>query len=121
MKKTYPKELARKLIKVLWDKKAEDIVLLNLKKLSEVADYFVICSAGSDIHARVMADAITEKFRKDDVILHMEGYEAGEWILIDCFDVILHIFRPEKREFYGLEKFWGDAPREEFPDGPEKK
>jgi ribosome-associated protein len=112
-----PKTLAKKIIKLIWSKKAEDIVLLNLKKISSVTDYFVICSAGSDIQARVVADAVIEGIQDKNIISHVEGYEGGRWILIDCFGVVLHIFRPEVREFYGLERLWGDAPREEFSNG----
>ncbi len=117
MARIAPKTLAKKIIKLIWKKKAEDIVLLDLKKLSSVTDYFVICSTASDIQARVVADAVLEGLKDGDIINHQEGYEAARWILIDCLDVILHIFRPEVREFYGLERLWGDAPREEFPDG----
>ena len=77
----------------------------------------MILSAGSDIQARAIADHLLDLFKKKDVILHVEGYDSGKWILIDCFTVVVHIFRPEVREYYGLEKFWGDADREEFPDG----
>ncbi len=112
-----PKALAKKIIKSAWSKKAEDIVLLNLKKISGVTDYFVICTAGSDVQARVIADKIQEDLKGKGLILHVEGYESGRWVLIDCFTVVVHIFRQEAREFYGLEKFWGDAPREEYPDG----
>lgn len=117
MKRIQPKALAKRIIKAVWDKKAEDIALLNLKKLSGVTDYFVICSAGSDIHARVLADTVLERLEGTESVLHVEGYEGGSWILIDCVDVVVHVFRPETRSYYALEKLWGDAPREEFPDG----
>ncbi len=117
MKKIAPKTLAKKIIKAAWDKKAEDIILLNLKKISGMTDYFVIASAGSDVQARVIADHILDLLKGKELVLHMEGYESGNWILIDCFTVVVHIFRPEAREYYGLENFWGDAPREEYPDG----
>ena len=117
MKRTQPKALAKKIIKAVSDKKADDITLLNLKKLSGVTDYFVICSAGSDVHARVLADAIVEKLDGTDSVLHVEGYQEGSWILIDCVDVVIHVFRPETRTRYALEKLWGDAPREDYPDG----
>lgn len=116
MKRVQPKALAKKIIRAVWDKKAEQIALLNLKKLSGVADYFVICSAGSEMHAQVIAEAVRETFRGTDTILHVEGSEHGRWILVDCLDVVLHIFRPETREYYALEKLWGDAPREDYPD-----
>jgi ribosome-associated protein len=114
---TTPKVIAKKIIRLIWKKKAEDITLLDLKKLSNVTDYFVICSAGSAIQARVVADAVLEGLKGKRVVSHVEGYESGRWILIDCYGVVLHIFHPEVREYYGLERLWGDAAREEFPDG----
>ena len=112
-----PKTLAKKIIRLIWGKKAEGIALLNLKKLSSVTDYFVICSVGSDVQARVVADAVIDGLKNRRVISHVEGYEAGGWILIDCYSVVLHIFHPEIREYYGLERLWGDAVREEYPNG----
>jgi ribosome-associated protein len=117
LKQLAPKALARRIIKLVSGKKADDIVLLDLKKLSSVTDYFVICSVGSDVQARVVADAVLEGLKERGVVLHVEGYESARWILIDCFDVVLHVFRPEVRSFYGLERLWGDAPREAFPNG----
>ena len=112
-----PKTLAKKIIKAAWKKKAEDIVLLNLKKISGVTDYFVICSVSSEVQARVVADAVIDGVSGKDNVSHVEGYEYGRWILIDYFCVVLHIFLPDVRDFYGLERLWGDAPKEEFPDG----
>jgi ribosome-associated protein len=112
-----PKTLAKKIIRLVWQKKAEDITLLNLKKLSSLADYFVICSAGSDVQARVVSDAVIEGLKKTGYVSHVEGYDSAQWILIDCYSVVLHIFNPEIREYYCLERLWGDAPREEYPDG----
>jgi len=110
------KTLARKIIKYALSKKAERVVLLDLKKISNVTDYFLICSAGSDVQARVIADAIMEGLDGSGTRFNIEGLEAARWILIDCYDVVVHIFLPEVREFYGLERLWGDAPREEFSD-----
>lgn len=112
-----PKTLAKKIIRMIWGKKAEEITLLNLKKLSSVTDYFVICSVGSSTQARVVADAVLDGLKTRRVVSHIEGYEAGRWILIDCFNVVVHIFHPEVRDYYGLERLWGDAVREEFPNG----
>jgi ribosome-associated protein len=117
LKRLAPKALAKRIIRFIWNKKAEDIVLLDLKKLSNVTDYFVICSVGSAIQARVVADAVIEGMNERDLAYNIEGYESGRWILIDCFEVVLHIFHPDVREFYGLERLWGDAPREEYRDG----
>jgi ribosome-associated protein len=112
-----PKTLAKKIIKAVWKKKADDIVLLNLKKISGVTDYFIICSVGSEVQARVVADAVLDGALGKSNVSHVEGYEYGRWILIDFFCVVLHIFLPDVRDFYGLERLWGDAPKEEFPDG----
>ena len=117
MAATAPKTLAKKIIRLIWSKKADDIALLNLKKLSSVTDYFVICSVGSDVQARVVADAVLDGLKDRRAVSHIEGYHAGRWILIDCYSVVLHIFNPEVRDYYGLERLWGDAEREEFPDG----
>lgn len=117
MKRLAPKALAKRIIRFIWKKKAEDIVLLDLKKLSTVTDYFIICSVGSEIQAKVVADAVIEGMKEKGIVTHIEGYESARWILIDCFEVVLHIFRPEIRDFYGLERLWGDAPREEYTEG----
>jgi len=114
--KIAPKTLAKKIIGVALSKKAEDIVLLDLKKISSMTDYFLICSAGSEVQAKVIAEAVLEELDGSGTVSHVEGLESARWILIDCFGVVVHIFRPEVREFYGLERLWGDAPREVFSD-----
>jgi ribosome-associated protein len=114
--KIAPKTLARRIVKIAWSKKAENIVLLDLKKLSIMADYFLVCSAGSEVQARVIAEAILDSLGDSGIKTSVEGLEGSRWILIDCYSVVAHIFLPEAREFYGLERLWGDAPREEFSD-----
>lgn len=116
MTKIAPKTLAKKIIRIALSKKAEGIVLLDLKKISSMTDYFLICSAGSEVQAKVIAEAILEAFDESGMKCSVEGLESARWILIDCFDVVVHIFRPEVRQFYGLERLWGDAPREVFSD-----
>lgn len=116
MKKIASKALARNIIKLALSKKAERVVLLDLKKISSVTDYFLVCSAGSDVQAKVIAEAIIEGLDGTGAKFNVEGLEAARWILIDCYDVVVHIFLPEVREFYGLERLWGDAPREEYSD-----
>jgi len=114
--KIAPKTLAKRIVKIAWSKKAEDIVLLDIKKISIMADYFLVCSAGSNVQARVVAEAIIDSLDASGIRCSVEGLEASRWILIDCYSVVVHIFLPEVREFYGLERLWGDAPREEFSD-----
>jgi len=100
----------RKIITLLQEKKGEDILALNLKRLSPITDYFVISTANSSIHARSLADWIYENLKRDgDLPHHIEGYGAGQWILLDYIDCVIHIFLKEVREFYGLERLWGDA------------
>ncbi|WDC85839.1 ribosome silencing factor [Caloramator sp. mosi_1] len=92
------------------DKKARDIKILNVKGLSEIADYFVICSGTSTIQVKAIADEIEEKMSENGYeINHKEGYNAGKWILLDYGEVIAHIFYEEDREFYDLERLWIDA------------
>jgi len=98
--------------KLLEDKKAEDIVILDVSRLTNLADYFVIASANSPTHARALADYLEEELRKLGMeIDHVEGKDYGHWILVDLIDTIVHIFTPETREYYGLEWIWADAER----------
>lgn len=98
------------------DKKAVDMIVLDLRKAAGFTDYFVICSGTNPRQIRAIADATTEALAEDGAKpAHIEGYERSEWILLDYFDFIVHIFMPATREFYGLEKLWGDAERIEVP------
>lgn len=104
------KEKALAIAAILDEGKADDIEVLELKKVSHLCDYFVICSASSSRHVKALADRLLEK-TEDQGLSHVEGYEVGVWILMDYGDVIVHIFREPERAFYGLERLWGDAPR----------
>lgn len=92
------------------DKKASQILVMDMRKLTTSTDYFIVCSGGSAIQTRAIADNIIEQL---DIagrqFLHREGYKSGEWILLDYGDCVAHIFTQESREFYGLESLWGDA------------
>lgn len=91
-------------------KKAVDIKILNVKDISPIADYFVICSGNSSIHVRAIADEIEDKMAEKGINPdHKEGYQGAGWILLDYGDVIVHIFSAEYREFYGIERLWADA------------
>lgn len=99
------------------EKKAFDVKILDLRKLSSVCDFFVICSAHVDVHAKAIADSIMENLQRQGISSwHNEGYQACRWILLDYVDVVIHIFLPEVREFYSLEKLWGDAKTEELSE-----
>ena len=97
-------------------REAEDIVVLDVEQLSSVADYFLICSGTSDRQVRAIADAIAEELAQcGEKPLAMEGYQKGTWVLIDCADLIVHVFDEDTRHFYGLERLWHRAPHVEVP------
>jgi ribosome-associated protein len=101
------------------DKKAIDLVVLDLRKAAGFTDYFVVCSAQNARQIRAIADAVIERLAAEGAKpAHVEGYERSEWVLIDYFDFIVHIFAPETRLFYGLERLWGNAERIEVPAAP---
>jgi ribosome-associated protein len=108
-----PKNIARAACKYALDKNAVDIKIIDLRKASDVADYFVICTGSVDIHVKAIADNIIDKLRERGVkVWHKEGYQSLNWVLLDYVSVVVHVFRPEIRERYALEKLWGDAPVE---------
>lgn len=94
------------------DKKAEDVVTLDLAGRTIVADHFVIATGRSKIQTRSIADAIVEKVKENGfTVARTEGYAEGGWILIDLGSVVVHVFTPEQRTFYNLERLWGAAGR----------
>src|SRR5262245_66015804 len=101
------------------DKKAVDMVVLDLRKAAGFTDYFIICSGTNPRQIRAIADAITEALAGEGAKpAHVEGYERSEWILLDYFDFIVHIFAPGTRQFYGLQRLWGNAESVKIPTGP---
>jgi ribosome-associated protein len=97
-------------IKAAEDKKAVDLVLLDLRKAAGFTDFFVICSGTSARQVRAIADAIQEALAVHGAKpSHVEGADRSEWILLDYFDFVVHVFVPEIRDFYGLERLWGSA------------
>jgi ribosome-associated protein len=98
------------------DKKAIELVVLDLRKAAGFTDYFVICSGANARQVRAIADAVVEKLAEDGAKpAHVEGYDRSEWVLLDYFDFIVHVFGSETRVFYGLERLWGSAERVEVP------
>ncbi len=94
----------------LEEKKGEDLRILDIREISSLADYFLIASGKNKNQIQAMADEVEEKLEKAGFTLkHKEGYEEAAWILMDYRDVVIHIFDRENREFYQLEKIWGDA------------
>src|SRR5487761_2631905 len=105
-----PLEVARRVVELAEDKKAADIVLLEIAPFTTVADYLVICSGGSDRQLGAIADAVVEGLKHEGLpIIGREGEPASHWVLIDAGAVIVHVFAPPEREFYALEKLWADA------------
>ena len=98
------------------DKKAVDLVLLDLRKAAGFTDFFLIASGSNVRQVRAIADAVMEKLADEGAKpAHVEGYDRSEWILIDYFDFVVHVFGRETRMFYGLERLWGNAERTEVP------
>jgi ribosome-associated protein len=97
-------------------KKASEVTVLDLRKTGAFTDYFVICTGANPRQAHAIADAVTQALKAVKVRpTHVEGYERGEWVLLDYFDFIVHVFSPHARQFYGLERLWGNATRIEIP------
>ena len=104
------------------DKKAEDAIALDLRKVAAFTDGFVICTGAQRRQTQAICDAILERLHAEgEKANHVEGYDRGEWILLDLSDVIVHVFTPETRSFYGLERLWGDTPRIAPTDGTRPK
>lgn len=97
-------------LKAAFSKKAEHVTLLDLRAKGAFTDYFAICSGANVRQVRAIVDAVEESLRKAGIKpLHIEGYDRAEWVLIDGFDFLVHVFTPDTREFYSLERLWGSA------------
>lgn len=116
------KIFSKKIADLIFNKKGFDVVIIDLKKLTTFSDYFVICSADSDTQVKAIADEIDKTLRDEGIkCWHKEGLTALSWVLLDYVDVVVHIFKKESREFYNIEKLWGDAPLIEVEDPALKK
>jgi ribosome-associated protein len=106
-------------VRAALDKKAFDVVVLDLRNTPAFTDFFILCSGQGPRQVKAIADAIEEALRAAKVRpAHTEGYERAEWVLMDFFTFIVHVFTPQTREFYSLERLWGDAERIEISDEP---
>lgn len=115
MTKKVTKATAKKVVRFALEKKAYQIDLMDLRKITPVTDFFIICSGSTDIHVKAIADSIMENCKKSGVpVYHVEGYESLRWVLIDLVEIVVHIFQPEVRSYYQLERLWGDAPIDRF-------
>jgi ribosome-associated protein len=111
------KALAKKIALSALEKKADDIVIMDLRKLTTMTDYFVVCSADSDTQVKAIADSVREGAREvGESVWRNEGYSDASWILLDYVDVVVHVFHKQTREFYALEELWTGAKLEHVTD-----
>jgi len=104
--------------KTLSDKKAENIRIMDLRGVTTLADYFIICSSASDVHAKTLADEVSEKVKDEysEKPWRKEGLEIRRWIILDYVHIVVHIFNGETRQYYGLERMWNDAKITTYTD-----
>ncbi len=114
--KLEPRALADRIAAIAADKLATDIVMLDMRGVVGYTDWLVIATARSDRHAKAVAEDVIQTLKRDDRILaqRVEGQREGTWILVDYLDVVLHVFTPETRGFYRLDRLWGQVPTVEF-------
>lgn len=111
------KWLAKKVAKLALSKKGEDVIAMDLRGISSSCDFFVICSGTSEVHVKAIADGIVDGVRAaGEKPWHKEGYDARRWILLDYVNVVVHVFDEETRDYYQLERLWGDAKTEVFTE-----
>ncbi len=109
-------EKAKNIVKILDKKKAIDIIGIETKELTVMSDYFIIASGTSNTHVRALADEVDDEMKKLGVeVDHIEGRATG-WILLDYNDVLVHVFQPESRQYYNIERLWNDAARIDLSD-----
>jgi ribosome-associated protein len=109
-----PREVGRA-AELALDRKAEEVLALDLRGISSATDFFLLATGNSDIQVKAIADRIIDELKKEGVRPnHVEGRQGGRWVLIDYVDWVVHVFHPAAREFYQLEHLWGDAPTQGF-------
>ena len=117
-----PRTLAKKIAQFALTKKAHAVTIMDLRKVTDMADFFVVCSADSDVQVKAVADAVTDGTDQLGFSAwHREGLSHRQWVLLDYVDVVVHIFHKEARKFYAIEKLWGDAKIEIVKDEEPKK
>lgn len=117
-RKRLPADITRAVNAAL-DKKASQVVVLDLRHTPAFTDFFVLCSGQNSRQVKAIADSVEEALRAAGVrAAHVEGYDRADWVLMDFFTFIVHVFAPHTRDFYSLERLWGDAERIEISDEP---
>ncbi len=113
---TIPSSLNRA-VELARDRKGRDLLLLDLRGISNATDYFLLVTGTSDTHVKAIADHVIEELKAADVrAMNVEGLRTGRWVLIDYVDFVVHVFHPAARDFYQLERLWGDAPTHTFEE-----
>jgi ribosome-associated protein len=108
--------------KAMSDKKAIDIVSIDMRKIPSIADYFVIASGSSTTQVRAIADHIDKTLKKSgEKVWHSEGAREALWVILDCGDVLVHVFTEDTRKFYDLERLWGDVPQSRYKERARKR
>lgn len=102
------------------NKKAKDVIILDLRELTSMTDYFVICTGEVDAQVKAISDAIQKDLRDQVKPWHTEGYDNLDWVLLDYIDFVVHVFQRDTRDYYNIEKLWQEAPREEIVDAGEE-
>ncbi len=111
------KSTAKKIAGFAVEKKATDVLVMDLRKVTDMTSFFVVCAGESNAQVKAIADNVLEKCRRAGLaVYHVEGYDSLRWVLIDLVDVVVHVFQPEVRAYYQLERLWGDAPVERLRD-----
>ena len=111
------REFADQITELIFNKKGYDVLIMDLRNLASFTDYFIICSADSEVQVKAVADEIDKDLRDKGIkCWHREGYLGLTWVLLDYVDVVVHIFKKDAREFYSLEKLLGDAPTDKVQD-----
>ena len=115
------RNLVRIAMRAAQEKKAQDITALDVRGLSSITDYMIVCTGSSDTNVRAIAESVREKLAaKGERPLSAEGLQEGTWILLDYVDFVVHVFHAEKRLFFGIEELWADAKRIALPEAPAK-
>lgn len=115
-------KIAEQMARLALEKKAENVLVLDMTKVSGMCDYFVICSASSKTRGRSIAEHIESEMRKEGVrTVHRDGLKESDWIVLDFADIVVHIFLSDLRKYYDLESLWGDAPRRAIAEKPSAK
>lgn len=111
------KDIIGQIAETIFSKKGFDVRVLDLRNITSIADYFVICSADSDTQVKAIAEAVEDDLRDHGIkCWHSEGFKGLNWVLLDYSDIVIHVFKQDSRNYYNLEKLWGDAPTEILED-----